>query len=112
AADHPTIDGVAPAIIDGIGLQDVTTRQNEPSVGLFATDPAMMRGFGTIDGRDGEVSLGRLGKHGIYINEKAADKLDATVGDRVNVLVRGRAAPFVVRDIVRYDGIGTSGAAA
>ncbi|MGZ8693882.1 MAG: ABC transporter permease [Gaiellaceae bacterium] len=111
ASDHSTIDGVAPAIIDGVGLQDVTTRQNEPRVGLFATDPAAMRGFGTIQGRNGEVKLGRLGHNQIYINEKAADKLDAQVGDRVNVLVRGRANPFVVRDIVRYDGIGTSGAA-
>jgi putative ABC transport system permease protein len=111
AADYSTIDGVAPAIIDTIGLQDVTSRQNEPSVGLFATDPAAMRGFGTIHGRNGEVKLGRLGAHQIYINDEAADKLNADVGDRVNVLVRGGAKPFVVRDIVRYDGIGTSGAA-
>ena len=37
------VDGVAPAIVEPIAVQDVTSRQNEPRVTLFASTPQSLR---------------------------------------------------------------------
>ena len=61
----PLVDGVAPAIIEPIAAQDVTSRQTEPQVTLFASNPADLRGFGAITNADRPtVSLGRLAPGG------------------------------------------------
>src|SRR3954471_14173971 len=42
------VDGVAPAIIEPVAVQNVNQRQNEPRVTLFGSDPARLAGFGDI----------------------------------------------------------------
>jgi putative ABC transport system permease protein len=111
-ADSGLVDGVAPAIIEPVAVQDTTSRQNEPRVTLFATDPARMEGFGsirTVDGR--EALLGDLAPGEIYVNADAADELAAQPGDRVSVLAGATSAPATVKAIVDYDGTGTDGPA-
>jgi len=106
------VDGVAPAIVDSIAVQDQTSRQNEPRVGLFATDAERMAGFGTIESSNGApVSLDALGATEVYVNDRAVDKFHARPGDQLLVLYRDRLTPFTVKDVVRYDGTGTDGAA-
>jgi putative ABC transport system permease protein len=112
AGESSDIDGVAPAIVEPIAMLDVRSRQNEPRVSLFATDPGAMAGFGAIETRRGDVSLAALGPHELYLNGDAADELDAAVGDRVRVLVGNRRERFAVRDVVEWDGTGTDGPAA
>jgi putative ABC transport system permease protein len=103
------VDGVAPAIIEPVAVRDPARRQNEPRVTLFATDPARMKGFGAIAStRGGEVSLADLRPGELYLNEHAARELHARAGDRVLVFAGRSAAPMRVRDVVRYDGAGTS----
>jgi len=103
------VDGVAPAIIEPVAVQDPARRQNEPRVTLFATDPARMRGFGTITStRGGTVSLADLAAGELYLNASAADELHAQRGDRVLVFGARGSTPMRVRDIVRYDGGGTT----
>ena len=103
------VDGVAPAIIEPVGAVDARTRQNEPQMTLFATDPAAMRGFGAIHDRSGSaVSLGALRPGEVYINTKAADQLDARPGDVVLVLAGRSRMTARVSAIVTYDGTGTS----
>jgi putative ABC transport system permease protein len=103
------IDGVAPAIIEPVAVQDPARRQNEPRVTLFATDPARMRGFGTVTStRGGTVSLADLAAGELYLNAHAAGELHARRGDRVLVFGARGATPMRVRDIVRYDGGGTT----
>jgi len=102
-------DGVAPAIIEPVAVQDPARRQNEPRVTLFATDPARMRGFGEIAStRGGELSLADLRPGELYLNAHAARELHARAGDRVLVFAGRGATPMRVRDVVRYDGAGTS----
>ena len=106
------VDGVAPAIIEPVAVQDVTSRQNEPRVTLFATDPNRMDGFGKIRTIDGEeVALGDLARGEVYLNAEAADELAAQAGDRVTVLAGEADAPARIRAIVEYDGTGTDGPA-
>jgi putative ABC transport system permease protein len=103
------VDGVAPAIIEPVAVQDPARRQNEPRVTLFATDPARMRGFGAIAStRGGTVSLADLRPGEVYLNAHAADELHARRGDAVLVFSAHGSTAMRVRDIVRYDGAGTS----
>ncbi len=116
------VDGVAPAIIEPGAALDARTRQNEPQLTVFATDPARMSGFGTIREHNGKpVSLADL-PSGVtvtnvkatlpsgeaFINVKAAKQLDARQGDVVAVFAGGRMMTVRVRAIVDYDGTGTS----
>jgi putative ABC transport system permease protein len=106
------IDGVAPAIIEPVAVQDSTSRQNEPRVTLFATDPSSMKSFGSIRSTGGAtVSLAALGTGEVYLNSKAAEKLGAAPGDAVRVFAGGSMAAMRVKAIVRYDGTGTDKAA-
>jgi putative ABC transport system permease protein len=106
------VDGVAPAIVEPVGVKDLTTRQSEPRVTLFASDPKRLQGFGDIVERDrGTVSLADLRPGEVYLNSDAADELDAGRGDRVAAFVAGKKAPLKVAGIVDWDGAGTDGAA-
>jgi putative ABC transport system permease protein len=108
-AGSKLVDGVAPAIIEPVAVQAPSRRRNEPRVTLFATDPGRMGGFGTITGSAGQhVSLAALRSGELYLNEDAADELDARRGDRVLVFAGSRPASMRVRDVVRYDGGGTT----
>ncbi len=110
-AGSPLIDGLAPAIVEPVAVQDLTTRQNEPRVTLFASDSRHLRAFGTIRANGRPVSLDALAPGELYLNRKAAEELKARPGDRLQVFAGGSAAPMRVRAIVSYDGTGTDKAA-
>ena len=106
-AGSSLVDGVAPAIVEPVAVQDATSQQTEPRVTLFASDPDRLAGFGAITGSRGVVSLGDLGVDEMFLNDRAADELSASIGDTITVLAAGKFSTFTVRDIVRYDGTGT-----
>src|SRR5687768_11564466 len=55
------VDGVTGAIVEQVAVQAPSQRQNEPSVVVFASDPARMDGFSPIRGSGGEeLSLADL----------------------------------------------------
>jgi putative ABC transport system permease protein len=112
SAGSPLIDGLAPAIVEPVAVQDLTTRQNEPRVTLFASDARDLSRFGAIRAAGGRaVSLAQLAPGELYLNRKAADELKARPGDALRVFAAGSAAPMRVRAIVSYDGAGTDKAA-
>jgi putative ABC transport system permease protein len=111
ALASPLVDGVAPAIVESVAVQDRTSRQNEPRVTLFASDPEALASFGEIRAGGETVSLAQLGDAEVFLNADAADELGAAAGDRVEVLVGGKATPFRVRSVVHFDGAGTDGPA-
>jgi len=96
-----------PVIIEQVAVQDVTSRQNEPAVTLFAGDPAQLHGFGSITSGAETVSLAALRPGEVYLNGKAADELGARRGDTVRVLAGNRLMTARVRAIVEYDGAAT-----
>ena len=108
-AGSELVDGVAPAIIAPVAVQNPARRANEPGATLFAADPARMKGFGTITGsRGGAVALGDLRPGELYLNTDAASELKAGRGDRVLVFTgSAKPVPLRVRDVVTYDGAGT-----
>jgi putative ABC transport system permease protein len=102
------VDGVAPVIIEPVAVQDVSSRQNEPRVVLFASDPSRLKGFGDIRVAGKPVSLADLRPGEVYLNAKGADKLDAKPGDTVRIFGGKRVERFSVRAIVHYQGAATS----
>ena len=105
-------DGVAPAIVEPVAVQNVTARQNEPRVTLFASSSPSLRAFGDIRTTNGlVVTLDDLGPGEVYLNGEAADDLEAKSGDRVRVLAGDRSLVARVRHVVDFDGAGTDAGA-
>jgi putative ABC transport system permease protein len=106
------VDGVTGAIVEQVAVQAPKQRQSEPSVVLFAADPARMDGFSSIVGPDGQtLSLTTLGPDEVFLNRRAARELRVAAGDRVVVFTGGARHEARVRDVVRFDGAGTADAA-
>jgi putative ABC transport system permease protein len=110
-ADSHLIAGIEPVIDETVAVADARSRQSEPQVTLFASDPARMRGFGEMRSGAKTVSLADLRSGEVFLNAKAADKLDARAGDTIGMLAGGSIATAKVKAVVHYDGSGTSGAA-
>jgi putative ABC transport system permease protein len=112
AAAHGSglIDGVAPVIVEWVAVQDVSSRQNEPRVTLFASTPAQLHGFGDIRADGKTVSLADLGRDEVYVNADGADKLDAKAGHTIRILAGDKVVSARVKAIVRYAGGATDGA--
>ena len=106
------IDGVAPAIVEPLAVQNVTTRQSEPRVTLFASSQAHLGAFGDIRRHDdGEPQyLNDLQAGEVFLNSDAAEELQAAPGHELRLYAEGDAMPVTVRAIVDYEGTGTDGA--
>jgi putative ABC transport system permease protein len=101
-------DGVAAAIIEQVAVQNLTERQSEPRVTLFASQSPSLAAFGDIRTERGRVvALDDLARGEIYLDRDAADDLMATSGDSVRVLAGSRTLEARVRAIVDFDGTGT-----
>ena len=107
------IDGVAPAIIESLAVQNLATRQNEPRVTLFASTQPHLAAFGDIRRHaDGKVQyLNDLRRGEVFLNKDAADDLEAGPGDALRLYAEGDSFGARVRGIVDYQGTGTEGAA-
>ncbi|HEX6023459.1 MAG TPA: FtsX-like permease family protein [Solirubrobacter sp.] len=106
------VDGVAPALVMPVAVQDMRSRQTEARVTLFAPDPARLAGFAPIRRPDGRtVMLSDLGPNEVYLDQDAAEELDARPGDRLHVLAGVRTIIVRVAAIVDHDGAGTDRAA-
>jgi putative ABC transport system permease protein len=112
-AHENLIDGVAPAIVESLAVQDLTTHQNEPRITLFASDQSHLAAFGDIRRQgDGDVQyLNDLRAGEVYLNADGAEELEASAGDRIRLYAEGGSIDARVRAIVDYKGTGTDGPA-
>ena len=102
------VRAVAPVIVWGSAVQDVSRNQYEPNVTLFAGDPATLGAFGTMRAAGKTVSLAQLGPNEVFLNAKLADALGAKSGDTVRVLTGTAIERARVRAVVDYQGAATS----
>jgi putative ABC transport system permease protein len=102
AARHSrVVDGIAPAIVEQVAVVAPRTRQTEPRVTLFASDVERLADFGEIRLADGKpIALAELKQGVVFLNEDAADELDARAGDIVRVLSGGHTRPVRVHAVV------------
>lgn len=100
------VDGVAPAIVLPAAALDTTSRQTEPGLTLFATDPSASPAFArlAVAGTDRHVSLSSLGAGEAYVDATAADDLGAKAGDALAVHVNGKVLALKVAAVVDAHG--------
>jgi putative ABC transport system permease protein len=111
-AASPLVDGVAPAVIEPIAVQDRSSRQSEPQVTLFGADPRSLSGFDDITDPDGRsLTLADLGPTEAFLTEKGAEELGAQAGDPLVVFGGARPVDLTVREIVGFRGAGADGPA-
>jgi len=102
------VRAVAPVLVWGSAVQDVSRKQYEPNVTLFAGDPATLSAFGTMRAAGRTVSLAQLGPNEVFLNAKLADALGAKPGDTVRVLAGTSLERARIRAVVDYQGAATS----
>lgn len=102
------VRAVAPVLVWGSAVQDLSRRQYEPSVTLFAADPATIDAFGAMRAAGRTVSLAQLGPNEVFLNAKLADALRAKPGDTVRVFTGAGLELARVRAVVEYQGGATS----
>jgi putative ABC transport system permease protein len=99
----PNVDG-AVSIVRGVGaVQNLTKQQAEPRVIIVGVEPTQVEGFADdLETTDGEAAdLGSLSPDEIYVNESAAEDLDITPGDELEVSTSGSSYTFTVRDVLK-----------
>ena len=102
------VRAVAPVLVGGSAVQDVSRKQYEPNVTLFAGDPATLGAFGAMRAGGKTVSLAQLGPNEVFLNAKLADALGAKPGDTVRVFTGTGLERARVRAVVDYQGAATS----
>ena len=102
------VRAVAPVIVWGAAVQDLSSGQYEPKVTLFAGDPASLAAFGPMRAGGKTVSLAQLGPNEVYLNTKGANALGAKPGDSVRVLTGNGVERARVKAVVSYAGAATA----
>jgi putative ABC transport system permease protein len=104
------VDGVVGAIVQRAPLVDLTTSQTKASTILMGVPLVYPPGFGPLTTTSGAtVTLGQLGSHEVYLNQKAADALNAHPGDTLRFFVGSQPVPAVVRAVLRNEGLAAGG---
>ena len=100
------IDGLTPQIGETAPTVNTRTSLSEGRMRLAGIDPALLRGFGTFTLTSGEEALlEELAGDEVYINDKAAEELDAVAGDQLRVLVADESLLFKVKGVVNRGGL-------
>jgi putative ABC transport system permease protein len=109
-AGFEKIDGLAPGIGEFAPTINNRTQLSEGQMQITGVDPDSLQGFGRFNLTSGqEVRLEDLGPNDAFINEEAADELDAIVGDELVTFVAGSSVTFTVRGVVDSGGLAGQG---
>ncbi|MCH8109559.1 MAG: FtsX-like permease family protein, partial [Chloroflexi bacterium] len=104
--DDDRIDGLAPMIAETAPVVNPVARQSAGSMKITAVDPAEVGIFGPILSMSGSpVRLEDLEGNEVFINEAAAEELEAGTGDTLQLFVQGDTVELVVRDVVQKGGL-------
>ncbi|MFQ6019712.1 MAG: ABC transporter permease, partial [Dehalococcoidia bacterium] len=102
---HPgsDVDGVLPLILEGVPVINPSTGLSEPLVNLVGVDGSRMGSFPDILSVDSgeQLSVSVLAADEAYVNESAAEELDAEIGDTVQTFVQNQPFSFRIVDIVK-----------
>ena len=106
----PTVDGVAPGIGEWAPSLNVSNSRTVGSMRVAGVDPAFLRGFGSFYLTSGkEVRLEELAPDQVYINNKAAEELEAGAGDAIQLFVSGNKLALNVAGVVDQGGLAGEG---
>ena len=105
-ADFEEIDGLMPQIGESVPAVNLRTSQSEGSMRVAGVAPDFLEGFGTFTLTSGEdVRLDDLLDDEAYINDKAAEELEAVAGDELRLFIGGQTPTFKVKGVVERGGL-------
>ena len=105
-ADLDTIDGLLPQIGESAPVVNARTSLSEGRANIVGIDPAFMRGFGPLTSvSGGEVKMDSLVDGQVYVNDEAAEELEAEVGDTLRLFIEDEVVPLDVAAIVERGGL-------
>ena len=100
------IDGIIPHMAETVPAFSDTTSLSEGRMRVTAFDPAHLDGFRPLTTLSGEVvSVQQLPGGSLYLNDAAAEELEAQAGHRIALQVGGDTKAFDVAEIVRSGGM-------
>lgn len=99
------VDGVLPMIRSIVPMSNPRASLTEPVTVLVGVDGAAMKGFESdiesVDG--GQLAIADLAPDEIYVNQSLAEKIEAVVGDKVQIFTNDQPHEFTVRGVVNDD---------
>ena len=101
-----SIDGLSPGVGEWAPAVNLRTSLSEGQMRIAGVDPNSLAGFSDLKLTTGKTArLEDLGRDEVYINDEAAEELDAVAGDELQVFVLGEALPLRVAGIVKKGGL-------
>ena len=101
------VDGLVPYITEILPVFNVNTSLSEGQANLVAPDPAHMEGFDLVQVDPGQPArLENVGPGQVYINEAAADELNAQPGHPLHIFVGDQPTETRVGGVVQDGGSG------
>ena len=108
-SDVDTVDGLAPGLGETVPVVNLRTNLSEGRMRIAGLDSVNQEGFGTLVLVSGiEAPLEALAEGEAYINDEAADELDAVAGDEVRLFVEDRPVSLRVKGVVKRGGLAGS----
>ena len=108
-ADSANIDGLAPQIGESAPTVNLRTSLSEGRMRVVGVAPALLQGFGSFTLTSGEVvRLEDLAENEAYINDRAAEELEAEAGDDLRLFVGEESISLRVRGVVQRGGLAGS----
>ncbi|MCS7049999.1 MAG: FtsX-like permease family protein [Thermomicrobium sp.] len=93
---EPRLSAVVPVLWQPVAAIDLRTKQSEPALNLIGVPPDRVDAAGGLTDRDGRaIDLRQLAADEVVLGAEAAKRLDAVVGDELQIFVAGR--PLTVR---------------
>ena len=105
-ADFGEIDGLMPQIGESVPAVNLRTSQSEGAMRVAGVAPELLEGFETFKLTSGEdVRLDDLLDGEAYINDEAAEELDAVAGDELRLFIDGQTPTFKVKGVLENGGL-------
>ena len=101
------VDGLSPGIGEARPVINLRTQLSEGRARIVGVDSGSLDGFGFFrSATGGTVRLNELESNEAYINDKAAEELDAVPGDELSIVVSGTdTTGFQIKGVVDRGGL-------
>ena len=105
-SDDDRIDGLMPIIAERAPISNPATGESVGRINVTGIDTSDLGGFGPIPDTDGRpLDVSTLSGGGVFINEKAAESLEASVGDTLTMFLQSGAYDLNVEAISSDGGL-------
>ena len=105
-AGDEDIDGLAPQIGETAPTVNVRTSLSERQMRVAGLAPTLLQGFNAFQLTSGGVArLEDLAEGEAYINDEAAEELEAVVGDELHLFIEGEAVSLRVKGVLERGGL-------